>query len=84
MPDHHDERDRGGGDHVQPPLRPDLPGPGGQAPHQRFEAYQDKINAERGAQERVIDEHRDKFGDEYRLETDGPHPVGRLRDKPAT
>ncbi|URN05856.1 hypothetical protein LUW74_22805 [Actinomadura madurae] len=54
-----------------------------QEAHQRFEAYQDKINAERGAQERVIDEHRDKFGDEYRLETDGPHPIERLRDKPA-
>jgi hypothetical protein len=55
-----------------------------QEAHRRFEDYQDKINAERGAQERVIDEHRDKFGDEYRLVTDGPHPVERLRDKPAS
>jgi hypothetical protein len=54
-----------------------------QEAHQRFEEYQDKINAERGAQETVIDEHRHKFGDEYRLETEGPHPVERLRDKPA-
>ena len=55
-----------------------------QEAHQRFEEYQDRINAERGAQERVIDDHRDKFGDEYRLETDGPHPMQWLRDKPAT
>ncbi|WP_250904499.1 hypothetical protein [Actinomadura sp. NEAU-AAG7] len=51
-----------------------------QEAHRRFEEYQDKINAERPPQERVIDEHRDKFGEEYRLATDGPHPVARLRD----
>ncbi|GAA0232761.1 hypothetical protein GCM10009527_031630 [Actinomadura nitritigenes] len=50
--------------------------------HERFERMQDRINAERPPQERVIDEHRDKFGDEYRVVTDGPHPVERLRDKP--
>jgi hypothetical protein len=50
--------------------------------HERFEAMQDRINAERPSTEIVIDEHRHKFGDEYRLETDGPHPVARMRDKP--
>lgn len=50
--------------------------------HERFEAMQDKINAERPSTEVVIDEHRHKFGDEYRLQTEGAHPVPRLRDKP--
>jgi hypothetical protein len=29
--------------------------------------------------EQVIDLHRAKFGDEYRIETEGPHPVESLR-----
>jgi hypothetical protein len=29
--------------------------------------------------EEVIDLHRSQFGDEYRLETEGPHPVETLR-----
>jgi hypothetical protein len=29
--------------------------------------------------EQVIDEPRAKFGVDYRLETEGPHPVERLR-----
>jgi hypothetical protein len=29
--------------------------------------------------ERVIDMRRDKFGEDYRLETEGPHPDARLR-----
>jgi hypothetical protein len=30
--------------------------------------------------EQVIAMHREMFGDEYRLETEGPHPVIDLRD----
>ena len=50
-----------------------------QEAHRRFEEWQSKINAVRPPQERVIDEHRDKYGEEYRLQTEGPHPVERLR-----
>jgi hypothetical protein len=34
---------------------------------------------EKPPSEQVIDMHRDRFGDEYRIETDGPHPVELLR-----
>ncbi|WP_030167522.1 hypothetical protein [Spirillospora albida] len=52
--------------------------------HERFEEMQAEINAQRPASERVIDEHRDKYGQEYRLETEGPNPVPRLREKAGT
>ncbi|MFI0356027.1 hypothetical protein [Actinomadura sp. 9N407] len=52
--------------------------------HERFERMQEQINGgDKPPSERVIDQHREMFGDEYRLSTDGPHPVGALRDKPA-
>ncbi|HLV71654.1 hypothetical protein FHX41_0627 [Actinomadura hallensis] len=53
-----------------------------QEAHERFEAMQERINAERPSTETVIEEHRHKFGDEYRLEMEGPHPVPRLRAQP--
>ncbi|HEX5494605.1 MAG TPA: hypothetical protein VFX70_08550 [Mycobacteriales bacterium] len=49
--------------------------------HQRFEQMQQRLNgAEPPPTERVIDEHRDRFGSEYRMQTDGPHPVAALRE----
>jgi hypothetical protein len=50
--------------------------------HERFEQMQKQLHSPEGApSERVIDEHRDRFGTEYRLETEGPHPVESLRLK---
>jgi hypothetical protein len=50
--------------------------------HERFEQMQEALNGEqKPPSERVIDEHRALFGTEYRLETEGPHPVERLRIK---
>jgi hypothetical protein len=44
--------------------------------HERFQRMQERIHAgEKPPSERVIDEHLELFGDEYRLETEGPHPV---------
>jgi hypothetical protein len=48
--------------------------------HERFEWMQEQLH--RGGEppsEEVIQLHRDKFGDEYRIETEGPHPVENLR-----
>jgi hypothetical protein len=48
--------------------------------HERFEAMQERLNdSQKPPSEQVIDMHREMFGDEYRLETDGPHPVESLR-----
>ncbi|HLL68316.1 MAG TPA: hypothetical protein VK453_21755 [Micromonosporaceae bacterium] len=53
-----------------------------QEAHERFEWMQEQLNAaERPPSERVIDEHRERFGTEYRIETEGPHPVDYLRIK---
>lgn len=50
--------------------------------HERFEWMQQQLNdGERPPSEVVVDMHRDKFGDEYRVEVDGPHPVEALREK---
>jgi hypothetical protein len=49
--------------------------------HERFQQWQEQIHGgEEPPSERVIAMHRDLFGDEYRLETEGPHPVIDLRD----
>jgi hypothetical protein len=49
--------------------------------HERFQQMQARLNGdEPPPSERVIDEHRELFGREYRIETDGPHPVERLRE----
>jgi hypothetical protein len=48
--------------------------------HERFQQLQDEIHGgEEPPSERVIAEHRLAFGTEYRLETEGPHPVKSLR-----
>jgi hypothetical protein len=53
--------------------------------HERFEQMQQQIHGgEEPPSERVIAEHRQKFGDEYRIETEGPHPVESLRTKEAS
>jgi len=48
--------------------------------HERFEQMQERIHGgEQPPSEAVIDAHRELLGDEYRLETEGPHPVESLR-----
>ena len=48
--------------------------------HERFEWMQQQLHADqKPPSEQVIDMHRQQFGDEYRLETEGPHPVESLR-----
>jgi hypothetical protein len=52
----------------------------GAAPHARFEAYQAAVHGDGPVpSEQVIEDHRAQLGGEYRLETEGPHPVERLR-----
>jgi hypothetical protein len=49
--------------------------------HERFQRMQERIHGgEEPPSEQVIAMHREMFGDEYRLETEGPHPVIDLRD----
>jgi hypothetical protein len=48
--------------------------------HERFEAMQQKLNGEElPPSDQVIDMHREMFGREYRLESEGEHPVASLR-----
>jgi hypothetical protein len=50
--------------------------------HERFQRMQEAIHGgEKPPSERVIEMHREKFGDEYRVETEGPHPDSRLRQE---
>jgi hypothetical protein len=50
--------------------------------HERFQRMQENIHGgEKPPTERVIDMHREKFGDDYRLETEGHHPDPRLQQK---
>jgi hypothetical protein len=52
--------------------------------HERFERMQEQLHGgEKPPSERVIDEHREMVGGEYRLETEGPHPVQDLRESVA-
>ncbi|HEY0485907.1 MAG TPA: hypothetical protein VGD72_06625 [Mycobacteriales bacterium] len=49
--------------------------------HERFRWMQEQVHGgEEPPSERVIAMHREMFGDEYRHETEGPHPVVDLRD----
>ena len=49
--------------------------------HERFEKMQAQIHGgEQPPSERVIDQHREMFGGEYRIETEGPHPAEELRE----
>jgi hypothetical protein len=48
--------------------------------HERFERMQQRLNgAEPPPSDRVIDQHRQRYGTDYRIETEGPHPDPRLR-----
>jgi hypothetical protein len=50
--------------------------------HERFQRMQEQIHGgEKPPTERVIDMHREKFGDDYRIETEGQHPEPRLRQE---
>ncbi|POM24908.1 hypothetical protein BTM25_35460 [Actinomadura rubteroloni] len=52
-----------------------------QEAHERFERMQDAVmGGRKPPSERVIDEHREEFGGEYRDQTEGPHPVADLRE----
>jgi hypothetical protein len=42
--------------------------------------YLDSLNGDGVPSEDVVDQHREQFGQEYRLETEGVHPVERLRE----
>jgi len=51
-----------------------------QEAHERFQRWQEAIHGgEEPPSERVIDDERAISGEEYRLQTDGPHPVPSLR-----
>ncbi|ETK37490.1 hypothetical protein [Microbispora sp. ATCC PTA-5024] len=51
-----------------------------QEAHERFQRFQEQIHdAVEPASERVIDENRARSGEEYRLETEGTHPLYSLR-----
>ncbi|SFR97014.1 hypothetical protein [Sphingomonas jatrophae] len=47
----------------------------------RYFDYQATVNRGGAPSEEVIRQHRERFGEEYRLETDGPHPVVSLREE---
>jgi hypothetical protein len=52
--------------------------------HERFERMQEQIHGgELPPSEVVVDMHREEFGTEYRIETEGPHPVPELREREA-
>jgi hypothetical protein len=48
----------------------------------RYFDYQRTVNAGFNPTEAVIDQARAQFGQDYRLETEGPHPVPGLRSEP--
>ncbi len=47
----------------------------------RFRKYQHLVNEKDVPSEKVIEDHVSEFGHEYRLNTEGEHPVERLREK---
>ncbi|MEV1289507.1 hypothetical protein [Micromonospora sp. NPDC049679] len=48
--------------------------------HERFKKFQEQIHGgEEPPSERAMDMHRARFGGEYRIETEGPHPDERFR-----
>jgi len=50
--------------------------------HERFEQFQDKImGGEIPPSEFVIDAHREQFGTDYRLGTEGQHPAPELQQQ---
>ena len=46
----------------------------------RYFAYQAQVNAGGVPSEQVIERHRAEFGQEYRFETEGDHPIPSLRE----
>jgi (2Fe-2S) ferredoxin len=48
--------------------------------HERFQRMQEKVNAETPPSVRVVDEHITLTGRDYRMETEGAHPVEELRE----
>ncbi|GAB2857270.1 hypothetical protein GCM10022221_66080 [Actinocorallia aurea] len=49
--------------------------------HERFEQMQQRLmDGREPPSEVVIEQHRDLLGTDYRLQTEGPHPVPRLQD----
>lgn len=48
---------------------------------ERYEKFQEKINAGDVPSQKMISKHIDKMGEDYRLEIDGEHPVERLRPR---
>jgi hypothetical protein len=53
--------------------------------HERFEWMQQQLHdGQPPPSEEIIELHRAKFGDEYRIETEGPHPVESLRAREGT
>jgi hypothetical protein len=52
--------------------------------HERFQANLAKENGHGSYGDQVIEKHVDRFGTDYRLETEGPHPVPALRQPAAT
>ncbi|AGP59409.1 hypothetical protein M271_40140 [Streptomyces rapamycinicus NRRL 5491] len=50
--------------------------------HERFEAVQAQLNdGDQPPSERVMEQHREMFGREYRLETEGEHPAASQRSR---
>jgi hypothetical protein len=50
--------------------------------HERFEQMQQQLNdSDQPPSERVMEQHRETLGREYRLETEGEHPVASLRSR---
>jgi hypothetical protein len=50
--------------------------------HKRYQGYQDAVHGEGPVpSEEVIAEHVERFGEDHRLETEGPHPIERSRDR---
>ncbi|MGP4110395.1 hypothetical protein ACTWP5_05690 [Streptomyces sp. 4N509B] len=50
--------------------------------HERFEAMQARLNGQATPpNEQVMERHQEMFGREYRLETEGEHPVASLRSR---
>jgi hypothetical protein len=49
-------------------------------PDHRYFAYQRTVNADGVPSEQVIDRHRAEFSGEYRLSTEGEHPIEPLRE----
>jgi hypothetical protein len=55
-----------------------------QEAHERFERMQEALmGGQDPISEQVIDRHREEFGTDYRVETEGPHPDPRLQRQEA-